>query len=125
MKIGLRVLILTILFVACKKNTAPVSLSGIYTEIAPNPRNTVLNFINGQTVIITGGQLFNSSYRATDTNQYQISNLRILFIADSSGKKDSTILWLQFFGSDSLSLNPCSPGIPCFMSEPTFFLKNN
>ena len=123
MKKCLRVLVLTILLVACKKNTASVSLSGIYTEIAPVPGNTLLNFINGHTVIVAGGQLFNSSFHATDTNRYQISNQRILFIADSSGTKDSTVLWLTLFGSDSLSLSPCEPGIPCYMVRPLFFLK--
>jgi len=124
MKIVPGVLFLAILFGACKKTSTPVSLSGIYTEISPMPHNTELNFINSHTVIVAGGQLFNPSYYATDTNEYQISNLRILFIADSSGTKDTTARWLTFFGSDSLSLSPCPPDAPCATFTPIFFLKN-
>ena len=109
----------------CKKNSSVTNngFSGVYNEVIPNVGNTRLNFISGSKVVVSGGQLSNEPTLLLDTNEYQISNKKILFFSDSANIKDTTTFWFQFAGGDSLELSTCPFGGFCMAESFSFVFK--
>ncbi|HLY71260.1 MAG TPA: hypothetical protein VKR53_16110 [Puia sp.] len=119
--------VIMILF-ACKKNNTNNSnsstLSGVYDEVIPYDQTTRLDFVNGNTVIISGEKLINQPSLRLGTNQYQINtNGQLVFYSDSANIKDTTALWFMKESVDTLRLSTCPFDFSCMIQTFTYAFK--
>jgi hypothetical protein len=108
--------------VSCHKGAGPVPVpapSGSFTETSPVAGATTLNFLNGDSVIVTGSKFFLMPLSGPDTFRFSLTpgakGTQISFVPVSGPASGSVTCQLVVAGSDKLSLDftPCPPGVPC------------
>src|ERR1700722_4175634 len=120
------ILLLSVVFiwVACKKRSNPANtigeLSGVYNEVIPDSPGTKLNFIDSNTVIVSGEKLSNQPSLLLGTNKYQVSNGELVFYSDSASIKDTTTIWFNTASVDTLRLSTCPFGSSCMIETFTY-----
>jgi hypothetical protein len=115
--------VLIIMVFGCKKNSQINSLSGIYVETSPTTNENQLNFISGNQVIITGGQMANQANLTSGTFKYQVTG-GIITLISSTSKPDTSSFLLQSLGNDSLRLDyNCGCYCLCPLSLYLIFVK--
>jgi hypothetical protein len=123
------ILLLSIVLIwfACKKtnntNNTNNTLLGIYNEVIPYNQTTQLDFIDSNTVIISGEKLSNQPSLLLGTTTYQINNGQMVFYSDSSNIKDTTRIWFMKESVDSFRLSTCPFGSSCMIQSFMYAFK--
>jgi hypothetical protein len=116
-----------IIWVACKKTnnntTTTNTLLGVYNEVIPDNQTTQLDFIDSNTVIVSGEKLSNQPSLLLGTNKYQINNGQVVFYSDSANIKDTTRIWFMKESVDTLRLSTCPFGSSCMIQSFNYWFK--